>query len=381
MPRTYKDAASRWAGVGPYYAMFPVAFADEVIDTYTRPGDVVLDPFAGRGTAIFSAVTQNRSAIGIEINPVGYVYAKTKLSPASHHDVELRLDDLGERAAQFKKEAAFLPRFFHRCFSARVRRFLLSARANLNWRRSKVDRTVMALLLVYLHGKMGAALSNQMRQTKSMSPKYAVRWWDEHDLDPPDIEPVAFMKARLVWRYAKGAPEVQCGRMYLGNSIEKLGRLYRQADKGLLAKANLLFTSPPYHAITNYHYDQWLRLWLLGGPPNALRTGNGRGGKFGSRKGYHLLLTRVFTRAAQLLEEDATVYVRTDSREFTYCTTLTVLREVFPKKYLTEVPRPMLKPSQTRLFGGANTPAEKNGEVDLILRPRRCGRFSHLTYP
>ncbi len=228
----------------------------------------------------------------------------------------------------------------------------------------------MALLLVYLHGKMGAALSNQMRQTKSMSPQYAVRWWDEHNLEPPDIDAVAFMKSRVDWRYAKGIPRASSGRMYLGNSIEKLGRIGRQVAEGRLPTANLLFTSPPYHAITNYHYDQWLRIWQLGGPPNALRTGNGRGGKFEGREGYRLLLERVFTRAALLLEEDATVYVRTDSREFTRRTTLAVLRSVFPHKQLSQISRPMLGASQTRLFGKASAPIEKSGEVDVILRPR-----------
>jgi len=369
MSRAYQDAASRWAGVGPYYAMFPVAFADEVVRTHTRPGETVLDPFAGRGTAIFSAATQFRSAIGIEINPVGYVYAKAKLSPAGRDKVELRLDELAERAGQFEDEAASLPQFFHRCFSRRVCRFLLSARTDLNWRHNKVDCTLMALLLVYLHGKMGAALSNQLRQTKSMSPQYAIRWWDQHKLEPPDIDPVAFVKVRLAWRYAKGTPEIRSGRMYLGDSAKKLGRLHRQVGNGSLAKASLLFTSPPYHGVTNYHYDQWLRLWLLGYPPNALRNGNGRGGKFEARNEYRRLLEHVFTRAAKLLEEDATVYVRTDSRDFTYLTTVAVLRQVFPDKCLTEVRRPMLNPSQTRLFGEASAPAEKNGEVDLILQP------------
>jgi hypothetical protein len=228
----------------------------------------------------------------------------------------------------------------------------------------------MAFLLVYLHGKMGAALSNQMRQTKSMSPQYAVRWWEEHDLEPLDIDPVLFLKARLAWRYAKGTPDARGGRMYLGNSIETLRRFHQKVEEGSLTRANLLFTSPPYHAITNYHYDQWLRLWLLGGPPNALRNGNGRGGKFEAREGYRSLLDRVFTNAAQVLEEDATVYVRTDARQFTYSTTIEVLRRVFADKYLTEVRRPMLKGSQTRLFGDASTPVENNGEIDLILRPR-----------
>ena len=59
----YDSAAGRWQGVGPYYAMFPTHFADGVIAQHTSPGDIVLDPFAGRGTAVFSAAHQGRQGI------------------------------------------------------------------------------------------------------------------------------------------------------------------------------------------------------------------------------------------------------------------------------------------------------------------------------
>src|SRR5918996_3324938 len=62
-PRTYQTAADRWAGIGPYYAMFPVWFADAVVREFTVPGDVVVDPFAGRGTSIFSASVQGREVV------------------------------------------------------------------------------------------------------------------------------------------------------------------------------------------------------------------------------------------------------------------------------------------------------------------------------
>jgi hypothetical protein len=355
--------------VGPYYAMFPVDFADKVVKKYTDPGDLVLDPFAGRGTAIFSAATQKRSAVGIELNPVGYVYGKTKLRPARQIQVHRRLEQVAEQAGAYCEEAARLPRFFHRCFSRSVRRFLLAARAELNWRRNRVDRTLMALLLVYLHGKEGASLSNQMRQAKAMSPQYAIRWWDERDLDPPELDPVDFLTPRLEWRYAKGVPAASGGRIYLGDSLELLSRLRGPVQEGVCPRARLLFTSPPYHGVTNYFYDQWLRLWLLGGPPHALRTGHALGGKFDHHENYRALLHRIFTRAATLLTRDATVYVRTDTREFTLKTTAEVLREVFPAKKLRRVHRPLRRPSQTQLFGDTVKVREKTGDVDLILSP------------
>jgi hypothetical protein len=361
--RTYATAAARWEGLGPYYAMFPRAFADGVVARYTQPGDAVLDPFAGRGTALFSAAKQERVGIGMELNPVGWVYSKTKLKPARFDAVTTRLEGLGKQSPKYGKKADDLPQFFHRAYTRRVRSFLLAARNMLNWRQCRTDRTVMALLLVYLHGKQGAALSNQMRQTKSLSPGYAIRWWAERRLEPPDVDPVAFMRSRLTWRYARGIPMQSDSHVYLGDST----RLLSELGKRDVRQATLLLTSPPYFGVTNYHYDQWLRLWLLGGRPDALRAGGRYRDKFENQSEYRRLLKLVFERSAPLLSPDATVYVRTDNRKITYATTREVLTETFPDKVLRRVVRPVKGQTQTRLFG-PNAP--KVGEVDLILRPK-----------
>jgi DNA methylase len=376
--RRYDTAASRWEGLGPYYAMFPTAFADGVVGRYTRPGEAVLDPFAGRGTAVFSAAKRGRVGLGVELNPVGWVYAKTKLAPAPLDAVLGRLEEVDEASPAYRAEADDLPVFFRKAFTWRVRSFLLAARERLDWRRRRIDRTAMAILLVYLHGKEGAALSNQMRQTKSLSPDYAVRWWAERGLKPPDLEPLEFLRPRLEWRYARGLPAATGSRAYLGDSVMRLPRLAHCAGDADPPRATLLFTSPPYFGVTNYHYDQWLRLWLLGGRPDALRAGGHYRDKFEHRAEYRRLLRLVFERAAPLLRPDATVYVRTDRREVTYKATLEVLAEVFPDKRLRGVVRPVTGETQTRLFGPS---APRVGEIDLILRPRSPSRSRVLACP
>ena len=75
----------------------------------------------------------------------------------------------------------------------------------------------MALLMIDLHGKRENALSNQMRQTKAMSPQYAISWWKERSLEPPERDPVEFMLKKIKWRYAKGRPDSGSGRIYLGD--------------------------------------------------------------------------------------------------------------------------------------------------------------------
>jgi hypothetical protein len=364
----YSHAAGRWQGIGPYYAMFPTQFADGVISEYTEPGEMILDPFAGRGTAIFSAAHQGRRSVGVEVNPVGWVYAKAKLRPAAEEAVLSRIKGLGEVASQYGAELTSLPPFFHHCFSSRVCEFLLAARDQLNWREDEVDVTAAAFLMVYLHGKLGSALSNQMRQTKSMSPDYAVRWWEERQLSPPDLDPISFLVQRIKWRYAKGVVHSNGNDVYLGNSVELLPVLSQESifnDR----PARLLFTSPPYFSVTNYHYDQWLRLWLLGGPPSANRLPDSQEirGKFESEARYRRLLKSVFAASAGLMAHNSIIYVRAGLGRVTMEATVEALQEAFPAYEMYQKLQPYSQPTQTSLFGDFG---KKAGEVDIILTPR-----------
>jgi len=365
--KTFATASKRWEGIGPYYAMFPIRFADAVIKEYTSAGDTVLDPFAGRGTAIFSAAASGRRGFGIEINPVGWVYAKAKVDPAPLEQLESRLLEIVQQGCTFREQAKILPNFFQMCFSHSVQCFLLAARNMLDWRRSKRDRTLMAILLVYLHGKSGQALSNQMRQTKSVSPNYAIKWWTDNGTKPPDVDVAKFIQQRIRWRYAQGVVDSNGSWVFLGNSITILPKIERKLRKEEIPKAKLLLTSPPYFGVTNYYYDQWLRLWLLGFETDAYVARGPYKGRFTNPDRYKYLLTEVFRRAAAVVSDTAVIYVRTGKEPFTKSATLEAMLKVFPNKRLLEYNRPFLNPTQTSLFGD-KTP--KVGEVDIVLMPK-----------
>lgn len=347
--------------------MFPVSFARSVIAENTSVGDVVLDPFAGRGTSIFCAYESGREGLGCELSPLGWIYASTKLNPAPQTLVLKRLETLALSASAFEAEAVSLPTFFHHCYSRNVMAFLLSARAQLNWRASVTDRTLMAFILVYLHGKIGEdgraqSLSNQMRQTKAMAPDYSVRWWTENGFStPPEVCPLDFLTSRIGWRYQHGTPAFDRNSAKLGDCRTILGR----ERSRYTSKIRLLLTSPPYCGVTSYYYDQWLRAWMLGGSSHPHRDGTAWKGKFENRREYRQLLYRAFERSMPLLTKDATVYVRTDARALTLDPTIEVLTSLFPNKRLDVVSAPFTKPTQTSLFGDK---APKPGEMDLILR-------------
>ena len=232
-------------------------------------------------------------------------------------------------------------------------------------RDNNVDCTVMASLLVHLHGKRTDSFSNQLRQTKSLSPQYAIEWWKERHLRPPEVDPVGFMTRKLQWRYAKGRPTLYDSRAFLGDSETHMRFLDRTLTSMRAKAINLLFTSPPYCGITNYHYDQWLRLWLLGGPEYPSAPIGPNQGKFVDRENYKTLLTNVFSNAADRLARDAVVYIRTDSRKVTFDATVEALMEAFPRKRMRKRRRPLMRPTQTDLFGGDT---QRVDEVDIILQ-------------
>src|SRR4051794_24432949 len=79
----------------PYFAMFPETFAEEWLTRLTKPGDLVLDPFCGRGTLPFQAILMDRRAIGCDTNPVAYCISRAKTNAPSQGRVLNRIEQLG----------------------------------------------------------------------------------------------------------------------------------------------------------------------------------------------------------------------------------------------------------------------------------------------
>ena len=366
-----RNALGRWATIGPYYAMFPLTFAFKTVAHYCPVGGAVLDPFAGRGTSIYAAVTQGRTGYGVELHPVGWVYGKAKLMPASKNSVLKRIDEISEISAAVSEAVIDeLPEFFRVCYSRSVLKFLIAARENLRWKNqgkkkaSLPDVTLAAITLVHLHGKLGSALSNQLRQGKAMDPNYSVRWWQKKNMLPPEIDPSAFLKKRVEYRYTKGIPSMEKGHIEFGDSTSVLMRLAGKRKAAKKKPFDLVLTSPPYSDITNYFYDQWIRIWFLGGQEVYSSSGKKWERKFASKTDYRELLTKVFQGCAANTHRNSVIYVRTDAREYTRDTTIDILRESFPNKNLEIINREYTKPTQTALYGDKSS---KPGEVDIIL--------------
>jgi site-specific DNA-methyltransferase (adenine-specific) len=58
----------------------PLAMVSDWVRLFSRPGDVILDPFMGSGTTLRAAMNEGRRATGIEIDPTYCEVAKQRLA-------------------------------------------------------------------------------------------------------------------------------------------------------------------------------------------------------------------------------------------------------------------------------------------------------------
>lgn len=61
-----------------YPAKFSPAFAAAVIDTFTEPGDLILDPFVGGGTTAVEGQRLNRRVVAADLNPLAAFVTRVK---------------------------------------------------------------------------------------------------------------------------------------------------------------------------------------------------------------------------------------------------------------------------------------------------------------
>src|SRR5918997_5707035 len=183
-----------------YLASFPAALAHAFIARYSRPGDVVLDPFSGRGTTPLQAAAEGRIGVGNDLNPFAHLLTAAKLEPASRAEALTRVTQL--RLAFGSDEAAWsalggrvvadpgttlvpaagsdggpadgtetVPAEVALAFHPRTLGQLLNVRSTLQLD-DRTDRFLAGALTGVLHGRSASYLSTLMPNTFSMAPRY-----------------------------------------------------------------------------------------------------------------------------------------------------------------------------------------------------------------
>jgi hypothetical protein len=305
----------RFHSLCPYFAMFPESFAQLWIEKLSKRGDIVLDPFSGRGTTPFQALLSGREAIGNDINPVAFCLTRAKTNAPRQAAVKQRITALENRYAAGQGEVGPpLPRFFSYAYAPETLRQLLFLRASLDWRKSPSDCMLAGLVLGCLHGesnKSPSYLSNQMPRTISTKPEYSVRFWVKHGYKAPERNVFERLRKHLEFRYESEPPALR------GVALESDFRDLPRRLRGLKKLPKLVVTSPPYLDTTNFEEDQWLRLWFLGGPPNPTYRKISKDDRHDSPDSYWRLIGDVWRVLGQVLARRAHVVFRMGGKKLT----------------------------------------------------------------
>ncbi|HYN47825.1 MAG TPA: DNA methyltransferase [Candidatus Nanopelagicales bacterium] len=295
MEADWKDPPRLWGHayhpMCSYLASFPATLAHAFVARYTRPGDVVLDPFSGRGTTALQACAEGRIGVGNDLNPLAHVLTAAKVEPPSGRAIEARLASLridwsfeapgwrelaarvtagspalvpaagsaggpGDASEAVPVEVALA---FHPTTLAQV----LFARARLRLA-DPADRFLAAALVGILHGKRPGYLSELMPNAFSMAPGYVRTFAARTAFASPERDLFVLLAAKLRRLARDGRPGTP-GIALLGDARDS-GARARAAlrERALPDRARLVLTSPPYLRVLKYGYYNWLRTWFLG---------------------------------------------------------------------------------------------------------------------
>ncbi len=86
-------------GFHAYPARVHPGIVRSLIAAYSRPGDVVLDPFAGSGTVLVEALAAGRRGLGGDVNPIAVAIAREKVA-RSDAASRRALEETAERVAR-----------------------------------------------------------------------------------------------------------------------------------------------------------------------------------------------------------------------------------------------------------------------------------------
>lgn len=113
-PWEYSDADTKHLthNIHRYSGKFIPQIAKRAISILTSPGEFVVDPYCGSGTMLVEAVLLGRKALGIDLNPLAVLIARTKVTPVSSKDIDSLFRELNLALSPLKSKED-LPLFHH----------------------------------------------------------------------------------------------------------------------------------------------------------------------------------------------------------------------------------------------------------------------------
>lgn len=254
-----------------YRACFKPQLPAFFIERLTKPGEVVCDPFMGRGTTPLQAALLGRRAVGSDANPLSLMLTRPRLCPPAIEAVVARLAEAPLGAGQIERED--LLAFYH----PETLRQICALRAWLIERLppaaapDPVDDWIRMVALNRLTGHSSGFFSvYTMPPNQAVSVKAQVKINARRAQTPPMRDVAALIAKKSRSLLADGAPPPGLPAIL---SVANAAKLTHLSD----ASVDLVVTSPPFLDVVDYRGDNWLRNWFAAVDTDGLALSQLRG--------------------------------------------------------------------------------------------------------
>lgn len=247
-----------------YRACFKPQLPRFFIERLTQPGDVVYDPFMGRGTTPVEAALLGRVPFGNDINPLSVVMTRPRLCPPTLDAIAARLKEIDFAASGDAPEDLLV--FYHpdtlREIAA-LRKYLFVRRQT--GRLELIDEWIALVALNRLTGH-----SNGFFSVYTLPPNQAVSVKSQRKInekrhqtpDRRDVPKLILKKSKQLLGDVDGAAWRTLARA--AKDAKLLTGSAAATPEIPSGSVSLVVTSPPFLNIVQYATDNWLRCWFLG---------------------------------------------------------------------------------------------------------------------
>ncbi|HJM17705.1 MAG TPA: DNA methyltransferase [Candidatus Poseidoniia archaeon] len=224
------------------------------IDIFSKKGDVIYDPFAGRGTTLVEAALMGRNVVSNDVNPLSTILTKPRLNIPSIDEISNRLDEIGFESLEADIDLSMF-------FDKKTEHEIVSLKNKLV--NSKVDNWIRMVSTNRLTGHSAGFFSGYTlppNQATSQRGQIAIN--DRLGIVPPykNTKEIILKKSKNLLRNMNSQ---------LRNNLRKISSsaIFSNLDSRRTShisdsSINLTVTSPPFLNIVRYADDNWLRCWF-----------------------------------------------------------------------------------------------------------------------
>jgi len=245
-----------------YRACFKPQLPRFFIELLTDPGDVVYDPFAGRGTTPVEAALLGRRVISNDINPLSRILAEPRLSIPALEQISSRLSKIplqGQVSRDFDLSMFYHPQTEKELLS--LREYLINK--SKSGTEDEVDRWIRMVATNRLTGHSKGFFSvYTMPPNQAVSAERQIKINSKLNQKPGyrEVHSIILKKSKQLLRNLSGAQVNNlCRASADAVFLEKESSQTEEIPSESVA---LTVTSPPFLDVVQYSGDNWLRAWF-----------------------------------------------------------------------------------------------------------------------